>query len=108
MEKQTTRQSFTVPIGPQHPALKEPSHFRISVDGEIVTDASVRLGYAHRGIEKATESRTWIQNLYLLERICGICSAIRVLFAVLERILCDLLCLGGTAVEAVLDSIFLY
>ncbi len=132
MEKQTTRQSFTVPIGPQHPALKEPSHFRISVDGEIVTDASVRLGYAHRGIEKATESRTWIQNLYLLERICGICShihgmtyclaverlaqaeaparaqAIRVFFAELERIHSHLLWLGVTAHEAGFDTLFMY
>ncbi len=65
---------FIVPIGPQHPALKEPGHFEFMVDGETVTGATVRLGYVHRGIEKATESRNWVQNLYLLERICGICS----------------------------------
>jgi NADH:ubiquinone oxidoreductase subunit D len=35
----------------------------------MVTAASARLGYAHRGIEKGTESRNWVQNLYLLERI---------------------------------------
>ena len=34
----------------------------------------MRLGYVHRGIERATEERNWVQNLYLLERICGICS----------------------------------
>src|SRR4030067_559696 len=67
---------FTVPIGPQHPALKEPGCFRITVEGEIVTQAVVRLGYAHRGIEKAAEARNWIRNLYLFERICGICSHI--------------------------------
>src|SRR5512147_2474209 len=67
---------FIVPIGPQHPALKEPGHFELTVDGEIVTGATVRLGYAHRGIEKGAESRTWIQNLYLFERVCGICSHI--------------------------------
>ena len=65
---------FVIPIGPQHPALKEPGHFEFTVDGEIVTAARMRLGYAHRGIEKAAESRNWIQNLYLFERICGICS----------------------------------
>jgi Ni,Fe-hydrogenase III large subunit len=48
------RESFTIPIGPQHPALKEPEHFLISVDGEIVTDAVVRLGYAHRSSGLAT------------------------------------------------------
>lgn len=56
MSEVNQRESFTIPIGPQHPALKEPGHFLISVDGEIVTDAVVRLGYAHRGIEKAVES----------------------------------------------------
>jgi len=61
-----TLEKFIVPIGPQHPALKEPGHFEFAVDGETVTSASVRLGYVHRGIEKATESRNWAQNLYLL------------------------------------------
>ncbi len=67
---------FTIAIGPQHPALKEPGSFQFTVDGEIVTKAYVRLGYAHRGIEKAAEQRNWIQDLYLLERVCGICSHI--------------------------------
>lgn len=123
---------FTVPIGPQHPALKEPEHFLITVDGEIVTEAVVRLGYAHRGIEKATERLNWIQNQYLLERICGICShihatayclgveqlagvevppraqAIRVLVAELERIHSHLLWFGVAAHEAGFDTLFMY
>jgi len=49
----TSGERFVVPIGPQHPALKEPGHFEFTVDGEIVTGASVRLGYVHRGMEKA-------------------------------------------------------
>jgi NADH-quinone oxidoreductase subunit D len=132
MEENTGTELFTVPIGPQHPALKEPSHFRITVDGEIVTDAVVRLGYAHRGIEKAAESRNWVRNLYLLERVCGICShihatayclgverlanadippraqAIRVLVAELERIHSHLLWLGVAAHEAGFDTLFMY
>jgi NADH-quinone oxidoreductase subunit D len=126
------REKFIIPIGPQHPALKEPGHFEFTVDGEIVTDATVRLGYVHRGIEKATESRNWIQNLYLLERICGICShthamayclgveklagvtappraqAIRSLVAELERIHSHLLWLGVAAHEAGFDTLFMY
>ena len=35
---------------------------------------NVRLGYNHRGIEKACEERTYIQDIYLIERVCGICS----------------------------------
>lgn len=126
------REKFIIPIGPQHPALKEPGHFEFTVEGEIVTDANVRLGYVHRGIEKATEARTWTQNLYLLERICGICShihatayvlgveklagveappraqAIRELVAELERIHSHLLWLGVAAHEAGFDTLFMY
>lgn len=131
---QTTKvgEKFIVPIGPQHPALKEPGHFEFTVDGERVTDATVRLGYAHRGIEQATTQRNWIQNLYLLERICGICShshalayalgveklagvevppraqAIRVIVAELERIHSHMLWLGVAAHEAGFDTLFMY
>jgi NADH-quinone oxidoreductase subunit D len=65
---------FIVPVGPQHPALKEPGHFEFAVDGELVTGATVRLGYVHRGIERACEQQNYTQNLYLVERVCGICS----------------------------------
>ena len=51
-----------VPIGPQHPALKEPESFLISLDGERIQDVGIRLGYNHRGIEKAAESRTYVQD----------------------------------------------
>lgn len=131
-EQTAPMEKFIIPIGPQHPALKEPGHFEFTVDGEVVTNASVRLGYAHRGIEKAVESRNWAQNLYLLERVCGICShihaqayclgveklagveappraqAIRELMAELERIHSHFLWLGVTAHEAGFDSLFMY
>ncbi len=132
METSQEVERFTIPIGPQHPALKEPGHFLLTVDGEVVTNAVVRLGYAHRGIEKATEARNWVQNLYLLERICGICShihamayclgveqlagvevppraqAIRQLVAELERIHSHLLWIGVAAHEAGFDTLFMY
>jgi ech hydrogenase subunit E len=124
--------TFVVPIGPQHPALKEPGHFEFTVDGEMITAARMRLGYAHRGIEKAAESRNWCQNLYLFERVCGICShthslayclgveklaqvdisaraqAIREIVAGLERIHSHLLWLGVAAHEAGFDTLFMY
>jgi len=66
--------TFVVPIGPQHPALKEPEHFRFEVKGEEIIDLHVRLGYIHRGIERALQERTYLHNVYLSERICGICN----------------------------------
>ncbi len=128
----TSERKFIVPIGPQHPALKEPGHFAFTVDGEIVTDASVRLGYVHRGIEKGAEERSYIQDLYLFERICGICShvhatafalgverlarveappraqAIRSLVAEMERIHSHMLWLGVAAHEGGFDTLFMY
>ena len=83
MENFTGNEKFIVPIGPQHPAFKEPAHFEFTVDGEIVTDAPVRLGYVHRGIEKGAENRNWTQNIYLVERVCGICSHVHALALVL-------------------------
>jgi len=65
---------ITVPLGPQHPALKEPANYIFKVDGEIVTECVINQGYNHRGIEKAFEARDYNSGLYLAERICGICS----------------------------------
>jgi ech hydrogenase subunit E len=124
--------TFIVPIGPQHPALKEPGHFEMTVDGEVVTHASIRLGFVHRGIEKGAEDRSWVHNIYLMERICGICShihatayvlaveklaavtvppraqAIRTIFAEMERIHSHLLWLGVAAHQAGFDTLFMY
>jgi len=64
-----------VVVGPQHPALHEPERFTFKVDGETVVDAMMRLGYVHRGIEKAAEHMMFFQDVFLVERICGICNA---------------------------------
>lgn len=125
-------EKFIIPIGPQHPALKEPGHFEFDVDGEVVTAASVRLGYVHRGIEKGAETRNFVQAEYLVERICGICShvhatafclgveklagveappraqAIRQIVAELERIHSHMLWIGVAAHEAGFDTLFMY
>jgi energy-converting hydrogenase A subunit O len=63
-----------LPIGPVHPALKEPLRLKLKTKGEKVTDAEIDYGYVHRGIEKIIEGKTWQKAIYLAERICGICS----------------------------------
>jgi Ni,Fe-hydrogenase III large subunit len=63
-----------VPFGPIHPALKEPEYFKLVLEGETIVDVIPRIGYVHRGLEKAAESRPWVQNMYMFERTCGICS----------------------------------
>ena len=121
-----------IPIGPQHPALKEPASFKLALSGEKIMESSVRLGYNHRGIEKACEERTYIQDVYLTERICGICSHahstcfvqaveeiakldvprralyIRTLIAEMERIHSHLLWLGVAGHEIGFDTLLMY
>ena len=68
------KENIVIPIGPQHPCFKEPMRLDLSVDGEMVVAANIIISFNHRGVEKATEARTYLQNLYLIERVCGICS----------------------------------
>jgi len=121
-----------VPFGPQHPALKEPESFLLTLEGEIIRDSGVRLGYNHRGIEKAAEERSYVQDVYLIERVCGICSHshstcfiqaveeiaglevpkralyIRTLIAELERVHSHLLWLGVAGHEVGFDTLLMY
>jgi len=121
-----------VPVGPQHPALKEPINITCYVDGEQVVGAKLRIGYNHRGIEKAGEYQTFIQNLYIAERICGICGIVhafdlaqatehiigkeiprradylRTIGLELNRIHSHLLWLGVAAHEIGFDTLFMY
>lgn len=64
----------TIPIGPYHPLQEEPEFYQLTVDGETVVDIDVRIGYVHRGIEKLAESKSFNKIIFLVERICGICS----------------------------------
>ena len=64
-----------VNIGPFHPLQEEAEFFQLYVEGETVVDVDVRISYNHRGIEKLDESKTFDQVPFVVERVCGICSA---------------------------------
>ncbi len=66
--------SYRIPIGPYHPALEEPFKIGLTCEGETVRDATVQIGYNFRGVEYLAERRNYIQDIALMERICGICS----------------------------------
>ncbi len=67
--------STIIPIGPFHPVLEEPEYIQLHVDGETVLDADMDLGRIHRGMELLAQQKTYDQDIFLVERICGICSA---------------------------------
>lgn len=63
-----------IPFGPQHPVLPEPLHLKLVMQDEKVIEAIPAIGYVHRGLEKLTETKDITQNIFVVERICGICS----------------------------------
>ena len=126
-----TKTRYTIPVGPIHPALKEPIRLDLSIDGEEIVDVDVVVGQVHRGIEWLGMNRNNpIQNIYLAERVCGICNIchpfayvmaveqaagitpperaeyIRVIIAEMERIHSHLLWAGVAAHEIGFDSVF--
>jgi len=66
--------SNVLPVGPYHPLLEEAEYFTLTLDGETVTDIDLDIGWMHRGHELISERKTFTQSIYLVERICGICS----------------------------------
>ena len=131
MAMDETKTRYTIPVGPIHPALKEPIRLDLEVDGEEIVDVDVIVGQVHRGIEWLGMNRNNpIQNIYLSERVCGICNIchpfayimaveqaagitpperaeyIRVIVAEMERIHSHLLWAGVAAHEIGFDTVF--
>jgi membrane-bound hydrogenase subunit alpha len=124
---------YDVPIGPIHPALKEPIMIRCTIEGEEIVDVDVVASQNHRGVEWIGMNRNNpVQSIYLAERICGICNFchpaclvmaieeiaeidvperadyIRVIQSELERIHSHLLWAGVAAHELGFDSLLHY
>lgn len=120
-----------IPFGPQHPVLPEPLHLKLVMQDEKIVEAIPAIGYVHRGLEKLTELKEYTQNVYVVERICGICSCmhaqaycqgieelmniqipdraryLRVIWAELHRIHSHLLWLGLLADSFGFESLFM-
>lgn len=64
----------TIPFGPQHPVLPEPIHLKLLVEDERVTEVYPAIGFVHRGLEMLATKKDFNQMVYVVERICGICS----------------------------------
>ena len=58
---------LTISVGPQHPGA---GHFRftVTIDGDTIVDCVPDPGYVHRGAEKQTEYRSFLQSIPMLER----------------------------------------
>lgn len=120
-----------IPFGPQHPVLPEPLHLKLVMQDEKILEAIPAIGYVHRGLEKLSENKEFTQNVFLVERVCGICSVmhamaycqgieslmnievpdrakyLRVIWAELHRIHSHLLWLGLLADAFGFESLFM-
>lgn len=128
---ETGKTTYTIPVGPIHPALKEPIQLMLEVEGEKIVNTDVVVGQVHRSIEWLGMNRNNpVQTLYVAERICGICNIshpfclaiaveqatnitppdraeyIRAIAAEMERIHSHMLWAGVAAHEIGFDTVF--
>ncbi len=127
-----TRETLTLNMGPQHPGTHGLLRLVLEIEGEIVRKCTPVIGYLHTGIEKEMETRTYLQNVTLVDRIEYVAAYmeemafylsverlmglevpprarfIRVLLCELNRIGSHLIYLGAAALDLNLSSVFMY
>ncbi len=60
-----------IAVGPVHAGIIEPGHFRFSVVGEKTLRLEERLGYTHKGVDKAFEQFSAVDGYRLAGRMSG-------------------------------------
>lgn len=124
--------NYTLNFGPQHPAAHGVLRLVLELDGEVVQRADPHIGLLHRGTEKLSENRTFLQALPYMDRldyVSMLCNEhayvlaiekllnieapirakyIRVMFDEITRILNHLLWVGAHALDIGAMAVFLY
>src|SRR5438132_96356 len=119
-------------VGPAHPAMHGIIRIITRLDGEVVKDIDVEIGYLHRGFEKMAETVDYngvipytdrlnyvsplINNMgycMTVEKLLGIsvperCHYVRVILSEISRITDHLTCVGASAMELGAFTVFLY
>jgi len=133
MESRVSKQEvMTINMGPHHPSTHGVLRIILELDGETVVNAIPDIGYLHRGVEKLSESKKYLQVLPLTDRLdylsCGTNNLayilavekllgievprraryIRTIFSELSRIMSHLLWLGTHAADIGAMTVLLY
>jgi len=119
-------------VGPSHPAMHGVIEIKAELDGEVVRNADIEIGYLHRGFEKECESGSYTQcfpytdrlnyvspliNNFAfagtVEKLMGLqvperCEYIRVIMSEISRISDHLTCLAACGMELGAFTVFLY
>lgn len=127
-----TRQSISVNIGPQHPAMHGTLRQLVELDGEIVAAIESEIGFLHTGFEKLAEHMTYNQFITVTDRMnyfsalnnnigfalaveetLGIevserCKVLRVLLSEISRFSDHIVCVGLGAMDVGAFSVMLW
>lgn len=119
-------------LGPSHPATHGTLRILVGLEGEIIREMKLEIGYLHRCFEKMSETHTWNQVIPFTDRLnyvsammnnvgyvmavekaLGIevpkrCQRIRVIMSELSRIIDHLVCIGTNAVDVGALTCFWY
>ncbi len=125
-------QSYTLNLGPQHPAAHGVLRMVLELEGEMVKRADPHIGMLHRATEKLIETKTWAQSVpYMdrldyfsmmcnehayclaIEKLCGIevpvrAQYIRVMFDEVTRLLNHLMGIGSHGLDVGAMTMMLY
>jgi len=125
-------QEMLLNVGPSHPAMHGVIRIRTVVDGEMVRDADIDIGFLHRAFEKHCENGSYTQCFPYTDRLNYVsplinnfgfamaaealmglkvperCEYIRVIMSELSRISDHLTSVGASAMELGAFTVFLY
>jgi len=125
-------ETMTLAMGPSHPAMHGIIRVNLELDGELVVDASVDIGFLHRAFEKMVERHPWNQAIIYTDRLnyvsaminnVGYCLAVekllgvetpprgvylRVIMSELSRVMDHLTCVAAQSMETGAMTVFLY
>lgn len=132
IQKEAHKDSMLINMGPSHPAMHGTIRIMLELDGEVVRNSEVEVGYLHRGFEKICEHKTYfsllpytdrlnyvsplINNLayvMTMEKMLGIevperAQYIRVIMSEFSRISDHLTALAAMTMECGAFTVFLY
>jgi NADH-quinone oxidoreductase subunit D len=131
-DRAMTGETMLLNMGPQHPSTHGVLRLLLELDGEIVVNVIPDIGFLHTGVEKTTESKTYLKAETMTDRLDYLnplgnnlvysmaveklteldvplrAQAIRVMLVELQRISSHLLWLGTSSLDLGAMSMFLY
>ncbi len=66
---ESAEERIIVNMGPQHPSTHGVLRLILELEGEVVTECRLGIGYLHTGIEKNCEFRSWTQGVTFVTRM---------------------------------------